>query len=84
MKLSDLDISPVEIGGVARKSGNPLYGLRTREKDGSCGGSFSGEGEVEDQGEESDLDGHTLSCSLELMSDLEGGWSYGCGSPHTH
>lgn len=78
MKLSDLDISP-----VSGRSSNPLYSLRTQEEDGSNDGSFSGGAleEEDDERERSDLDGHTLSCSLELMSDLEGGWNCGRGSP---
>lgn len=87
MTLTDLNISPIRAsttrklhplhGGRKKGSINPLYTppLRTTalERD------FS-EKDLESESlsglEGTELDGHTLSCSLELLSDLEGECRY--------
>ncbi len=87
LDISPIKSGQFERGSVKESGRNPLYrsprsldSYLKQEGSGpslsASGDSYQGAGEREEGEEEeegSDLDGHTLSCSLELMSDLEGG-----------
>ncbi len=84
MTLTDLNLSPVGVATATkvcllqrnsslkgkRKKMNPLYEPLTNYQDLLSDSASTLEGCGKGAG--SELDGHTLSCSLELMSDFEG------------